>query len=227
MCPRCHSRVTVLPFLLFCSFASFRRLSSYCCYWHALICLGSEIIFQFFIHSSLSSSHFSPSYTHTYCSFFPPCPPFIHFLPCSCHHLFPSVVVPPPLSVRQILFKKLSCSLMVKTLANRYLHTWQNASGQGTGRERQWWREREREQVREKGKKITSWQQGDPYFHKLKWMDRSGWVCVSLVLHLALFALFFSLFRVQVMRKSHHFKWHVQHARTEDLHAMSELYQKT
>lgn len=97
----CHC--SPLSSLFLPSFASFHRLSSYCCYWHALICLGSEIIFQFFIHSSLSSSHFSPSYTHTYCPFFPPSPPFIHFLPCSCHHLFPSVVVPPSLGPSDIV----------------------------------------------------------------------------------------------------------------------------
>lgn len=38
-----------------------------------------------------------------------------------------------PLSLSQILFKKRSCSLMVKTLANRYLHTWQNAGGRQDG----------------------------------------------------------------------------------------------
>lgn len=56
--------------------------------------------------------------------------------------LHDSSFIPPPPPVRQILFKKLSCSLMVKTLANRYLHTWQNAcGGQHMGRVRQGWSE--------------------------------------------------------------------------------------
>lgn len=74
-----------------------------------------------------------------------------------------------------------------RTLADRA----QGERGRDEERESKWGR-------KAKKKKITSWQQGDPYFHKLKWMDRSGWVCVSLGLHPALFALFFSLFRIQV-----------------------------
>lgn len=37
---------------------------------------------------------------------------------------------------------------------------------------------RKRESEGGGGKKITSWQQGGPYFHKLRWMDSRGWVCV-------------------------------------------------
>ena len=87
----------------------------------------------------------------------------------------PFLLLPPslPPSVRQILFKKRSCSLMVKTLANRYLHTWQNAGGrQDAGRARQQWIARGSEGGG--GEKITSWQQGGPYFHKLRWMDSRG-----------------------------------------------------
>lgn len=60
-----------------------------------------------------------------------------------CSSIFNSILIswvfilqPPPSlppSVRQLLFKKRSCSLMVKTLANRYLHTWQNAGGRQDG----------------------------------------------------------------------------------------------
>lgn len=113
----------------------------------------------------LLSPPFSPTLTHIVLS----------FLAYSSHHLFPSVVVvPPPLSVRQILFKRLSCSLMVKTLANRYLHTWQNAGGQG--RERQG--ARERAQVRERGKKKNNKLTTRRPLFPLAEMDGSAWMSV-------------------------------------------------
>lgn len=106
---------------------------------------------------------------------------------------------PPPLfSARQILFKKRSRSLMVKTLANRYLHTWQDAGGRrDAGWARQGWTWREgASEGRWGGEEITSWQQGGPYFHKLRRMDgRRMSVCVCVCFFNPLFppSLFHSI----------------------------------
>lgn len=161
-------------------------------------------IFNSFFSLLSAFSTFLHSHILPFLSFFPsfyPFPPLFlpSFIPLCCR---------PPLSrsVRYCLkswaavwwLKRWQIDTFThdRTLADRA----QGERGRDEEREGKWGR---------RAKKITSWQQRDPYFHKLKWMDRSGWVCVSLVLHPALFALFFSLFRVQVMRKFHHFKWHV------------------
>lgn len=142
---------SLTPFLP--SFASFCRSNSIRAYWYPSIFVVTEIIFPFLkiiLLLPLLSFHFTTITNITFSLLVPPFsisslfPP--HFPP-----IISSPSLPPPL-VRQLLFKKLSCSLMVKTLANRYLHTWQNAgSGQDTGQARQRWTERE--QVREKGGK--------------------------------------------------------------------------
>lgn len=81
MCPDCHSWVTVPPLssLFLPLFASSHRLSRY----FVLISIGSEIIFQIFTHSSLSSLfHFLQSHTLSRLYFLPsfyPFPPL--FLP--------------------------------------------------------------------------------------------------------------------------------------------------
>lgn len=82
---------------------------------------------------------------------------------------------------------------MVKTLANRYLHTWQDAGErQDAGWAKQGWMVREQERE-EEGGKITSWQQGSPYFHRLRWMDRRGMSVCSLILRLFSVYYFLSL----------------------------------
>lgn len=173
ICALTVTRVS-LPFLLFLlSFASFCRavivvigISEYC--------LDQKLFFNFsFILLPPLCIFHLPTLTHIVLSFLPP------FLLSISSPVPPIIYSPllssPPLSPRQILFKKLSCSLMVKTLANRYLHTWQNAGGQGTGWERQGWRERG--QVREKGKKNNKLTTRRPLFPQAE-MDGSEWMSV-------------------------------------------------
>lgn len=54
----------------------------------------------------------------------------------------------------------------------------------------EWW---ESKRGRRRGEKITSWQQGSPYFHRLRWMDRRGMSVCSLILPLFSVYYFLSL----------------------------------
>lgn len=157
-------------------FASFCRSSDACAFGNAVTFSVSEITFIWFIHSSSSSPHFLPPYTRMYCLSFPFLPPLL---------LSISSPVPPLHCPTSPLFSRSVRYCLKSWAAVWWLKRWQidtfthdrTPAEDRTRAERGREEQREREAAREKGKKITSWQQGDPYFHEVKWMDRSRWVC--------------------------------------------------